>query len=512
MQLIRLEREHVALFKNKKIYFITWFQNYVEEIYSIYPDFPVVSGGIDLKERNQGFKEFHGVKVPIYGYDFLNNLPENSILIITNGYFKENYDEILSHGVSENAGNVIYYYANKDTKYYMEYNDKYLDEKLKDIIVFRSGPAVSSYVYGMDYADNARALFEYMLLIKLNQKYKLVWFVKNPNDFKAIEDNNENVSFISYDGAVSDDKNERDEYYEALCLAKYIFMTDAYGFCRYARNDQIRVQLWHGCGFKTRTVFSRCEHRYEYNIVISDLYKKIHKEIYGLRDDQVLITGYPKEDWLYHPYTKWKEAFNIPDAQKYIFWLPTFRASVGQLSELNETVPEGETGFPILYSEDDFGKLNSILSRGNTEMVIKLHPFQNREALSLGSYSNIILLDNDMIFDAGIQINELLGHADALISDYSSVAVDYLQLDRPIGFTLDDVEEYEKNRGFVFDNIREWLPGVEIFSNEDFFSFVDEIIHRGDSSKEKRHIIASLMHDFRDDQSSRRVLEALDIY
>ena len=55
-------------------------------------------------------------------------------------------------------------------------------------------------------------------------------------------------------------------------------------------------------------------------------------------------------------------------------------------------------------------------------------------------------MTNDDLVDAGLEINQILGHADALISDYSSAAVDYLVLDRPEAFTLDDVEVYEKRR------------------------------------------------------------------
>ncbi len=39
-----------------------------------------------------------------------------------------------------------------------------------------------------------------------------------------------------------------------------------------------------------------------------------------------------------------------------------------------------------------------------------------------------------------------------LVSDYSSVAIDYLLLDRPLGFTLDDYEAYTESRGWVFDD------------------------------------------------------------
>ena len=92
------------------------------------------------------------------------------------------------------------------------------------------------------------------------------------------------------------------------------------------------MQLWHGCGFKTRVNFVRCEKRYEYTTVISELYAKIHQDIYGLREDQILVTGYAKEDWLFHPVKEVWEALPIPRAEKYIFWLPTFRMAKNGLS------------------------------------------------------------------------------------------------------------------------------------------------------------------------------------
>lgn len=98
------------------------------------------------------------------------------------------------------------------------------------------------------------------------------------------------------------------------------------------------------------------------------------------------------------------------------------------------------------------------------------------------------MIENDQLVEADIQINELLGWADALISDYSSAAIDYLILNRPIAFTLDDVEEYSSSRGFVFDNIRNWLPGKEIFSVDEFIEYVKEMGASIDSSKERESI------------------------
>ena len=82
-------------------------------------------------------------------------------------------------------------------------------------------------------------------------------------------------------------------------------------------------------------------------------------------------------------------------------------------------------------------------------------------------------------------------------------------LGRPIGFTLDDVEEYEKSRGFVFDNIREWLPGAELFSFDQFCAFIKDTARGQDPTAEKRQRLLKKMHKYRDDQNCRRIVEAV---
>lgn len=430
--------------------------------------------------------------------------------MITNDYYREAFQKISDVFEVENLNRIIYYFANRETSYEEAYRKYYEDRPLENLIIFRSGPHASSYVKGMDFADNARALFEYALAVGLNHSYELVWFVKDPAEFVRYS-GLENVTFLSFEWSVSEDQTQRDAYYRALCLAKYLFFTDAYGFARNCRVDQIRVQLWHGCGFKTRVNFVRCEQRYEYTTVISDLYADIHADIYGLRRDQVLVTGYAKEDWLFHPDEADKQRLHIPQAEQYILWLPTFRSTDQRLAQLNEYELETETGLPVVGTQEKLGKLNDILRRNNIYLIVKLHPFQNRQMVNCRERSHIRLVENEELVEQDIPVNRLLGMADALISDYSSAAVDYMLLDRPIAFMLEDVEEYEQSRGFVFDKIKEWIPGKEIFCFEEICDFVEEIATRRDTSAEKRRMLREKMHRFDDDQSCRRILEALEI-
>lgn len=484
----------------------------MEELRQKYAILDQIEAVIDDNARNQSMLEINGRKINVQGSEMMERIDwTSSVVLITSDYYNEAYEKLCVVGAVNEYLNVIYYFENRETAYEMEWREKYRGQDLENIIIFRSGPHASSYIEGTDFYDNARALFEYMLANGYNQQYELVWLVKNPDDYSRYN-TYDNVNFLSFDWSVSKNEREREQYYRALCLAKYIVFTDAYGFARNCRKDQIRVQLWHGCGFKTRVNFVRCEKRYEYTTVISEVYSKIHQDIYGLRADQMLVTGYAKQDWLFEGLDegKWRW-LQVPDDNKCVFWLPTFRTAAESLKILNERQTRSETGLPIADTMDKLVKLNEMLEEKKMILLIKLHPFQDKSAVTCKNMSHIILLDNHELFSRDIQINQLLSKADALISDYSSAAVDYMLLDRPIAFTLDDVEEYASSRGFVFDPIQDWLPGEALYTFEQFCGFLEEAAAGEDSTRDKRRMLTDKMHKYHDGNSCKRILEALKV-
>lgn len=511
MKLYKLTERNINALIGRKICCVEKSVSYLEELCQKYDVLDQIVCIADTNQRNLGQLTFHGKKIDIVYISYLININfEKTAILITSDYAQEVFETISDVLKTDSFDKTIYYFANRETEFEDDYRAKYADVPLKNMIVFRSGPHASSYVGGMDFGDNARALFEYALQVGLNRTYELVWLVKNPEEFGQY-DSVENVSFLAYEWSASDKQEERDAYYRALCLAKYLFFTDAYGFARNCRKDQIRVQLWHGCGFKTRVNFVRCEKRYEYTTVISDLYAGIHEDIYGLRKEQVLVTGYAKQDWLFHPNKEDMTKLHIPNAGKYIFWLPTFRSTERKLEQLNEYILESETGLPVVNTKQQLHSLDNLLAKKDIVLVVKLHPFQDRREVFCGKCSNVYLIENEDLVEQDIPINRLLGQADALISDYSSAAVDFMLLDRPIAFMLEDMEEYEKSRGFVFDNIREWLPGKEVFTFEDISEFVEEVAYGRDTTENKRRRLREKMHKYCDDKNSQRILEELHI-
>ncbi len=509
--LVRLRKEHIEGLENKKIVIAGYSEEYLKEIYDEYPTLPFPEFVLDNYSKRQGRKEVFGKELYVYGNSKIADINEKVVFILATGYYENSYESMKRDGALEKTDDDVYYFVNKNTGYYQDYNEIYKDSPLLDLVLFRSGPGASYYVRNWDFADNARALFEYMAENGYTKKYELVWLVKNPSEFKHIEDKYENVHFISFDWAVSENKEERDIYYRALCRAKYIFFTEACAFCRYPREDQIRVQLWHGSGFKSRTGKSRFEEKCEYHTVSSELYAEVHSSELGVRKDQIRVTGNPKDDWIYHPIEDWNSKLNIPKAGHYIFWLPTFRTAVGKIAIVNDKAYDNETGIPVVDTLEQMNGLNEYLKSVDTCMVIKLHPVQDRDKVTKEKFSNIVFLENETLNSQDVPINRVLAYADALISDYSSVAVDYLLLDRPLAFTLDDADDYEKNRGFVFSPIRDWLPGALIDDYDEFMRFIRSIAEGDDYAAEKRKALLAKMHAYRDDKNSLRVLNALGI-
>ena len=489
--------------------------SYLVELFSVYKDIPDRFVALfDDNKREQNIYSVEGKRVKVADFSELRNclanISVNPIYLILDDYYREMYDLMIALPELKGFLDDIYYFANYETEIEERYREKYSESPLKNIIVFRSGPHPSQYVEYMDFADNSRALFEYMLENGLNDKYELVWFVKDPSQYSRFN-NVKNVSFLSYTWAVEGTKEQQDSYYRALCLSKYLFFTDAYGFARNCRNDQIRVQLWHGCGFKSRVNFTRCEKRYEYMTVTGPLYAKYHSELFGLREEQMITEGLPKGDWVFKPVkTTFFDLFGVKNSSRYIMWMPTFREAGDGLSNLNEYSLSSDTGLPLVGSEEELQELNRVLDEEDTALLIKLHPYQKKKRV-VDQYSNIYMIDNDDLNKMDIPINKILGKCDALISDYSSVAIDYLILDRPIGFVLEDMSKYKNSRGFVFDPLEDYLPGKSIFNFDDFVNFVKDVVSGRDDSGEKRRGLLDQMYSHTDGMSCSRIVKYLSI-
>ncbi|MBQ1843024.1 MAG: CDP-glycerol glycerophosphotransferase family protein, partial [Lachnospiraceae bacterium] len=123
--------------------------------------------------------------------------------------------------------------------------------------------------------------------------------------------------------------------------------------------------------------------------------------------------------------------------------------------------------------------------------------------------SNIIVLDGKSVKQYGVDNYRLMKDTDALITDYSSVACDYLHLDRPIGYTLDDEADYRL--GFLVNPPEKLMAGEKIYNYDQLIDFISGIVANKDLYKTARHELFDKCFKYHDGKSCERLAEFLHL-
>ncbi len=83
---------------------------------------------------------------------------------------------------------------------------------------------------------------------------------------------------------------------------------------------------------------------------------------------------------------------------------------------------------------------------------------------------------------------KLLTQVDAMITDYSSIVFDYMLLDRPIAWVLEDMEHYRVP--FLMENPLVFMPGNHIYTLAQIYCFLEQIYAGEDLYREQRNAIS----------------------
>ncbi len=274
-------------------------------------------------------------------------------------------------------------------------------------------------------------------------------------------------------------------------IARYTFYEyQNFKYCCKPGKYQTTVFLTHGMPFKNYGyLIDNPPHPYEddytFLLMTSEYYIPIMKQILGCSDAQIYVGGMPRCDQL----NSNRDLSCLLDFEKRIvLWMPTFRKSK------ENSINDSANDFPIL-NEEIINGLNETLSENNICLVIKPHPLQDTIPwLYDTNFSNIRLLFNDDLERENIELYELLGQVDLLLTDYSSVYSDFLITDKPLAFVIDDFDEYSQKRGFVDQKLLDMLPGPVATNYSDFINIMKSIDEIKVKYKEKRDFANSLLN------------------
>lgn len=331
-----------------------------------------------------------------------------------------------------------------------------------------------------------------MINEKYNEEYEIVC---STNDWKKFE-NDMNVRFVSQVMGIFHFFSSKHIYY---CFGRIPIIPS---------KDQIAVQMWHGTSFKgfdkaMQETNSLKKQFYSLVFASSSLFIPIVSKKFSVPTEKVFLCGHPRTDIFF---VDNNEIYEFGDTTKLITWLPTFRNS----KKMGYSDVDDPKTIPIFKDESELDKLDIFLNNYKVKLFIKLHPMQDYREGEFPHYKNIIVFSHDNFLDENLDLYRLLKQSDALITDYSSVFYDFLLLNRPIGFTEDDIGEYGSNRGFAISDPDWFRPGMKLRDSDDFYKFVMTVVKETDNYENHRNEVNKLVNKFKTD-NCKRALSASNI-
>lgn len=345
--------------------------------------------------------------------------------------------------------------------------------------------------------DNSFAIYKY--LKENNYNYRFIWIKIDKS--KKVDKNIEIYSYKSLKGI----------YY--YLKSKYVFKTHGI-YTTFPKNSKRTViNLWHGMPLKAignlnKKNIEKIKSNDDIIIATSEYFQNIMSKVFGIEKKYVLITGQPRNDLLFEKTNYFlKKRILKEDYTKILIWLPTYRHSiVGDGKVWGKEGIYDEKYISILPIEK-FQELNKVLMRKKYLLIIKLHPFDILQNIRFKEFENIIILKSEELDGMEEQLYPLLGATDALITDYSSVWIDYEILDKPIFFAIHDYEEYRKTRGLLFEDFMNISPYPLIKNYEEFIKFLEKYENIDINNRK----ITDKYNKYKDNNSCERIINYLNI-
>lgn len=371
------------------------------------------------------------------------------------------------------------------------------------------------------FIENQRAIFE---VVKADERLTKIIFTKTNHTQFYIEGEKNTiiVKLHSLKGL----------YYLLKC--KVLFLTHSismdfsirygnglFSIVKLRMSNRIIINLWHGIALKkllaltnddvkkqtNRVAYNRWE-RSRYNGLVCsseiDSYA-MATMFYPISYDRMWITGYPKNDFLLKDLQNLPKYFRdailaiekLVNGKRLIVYAPTYR----QTSAVQDA-------FYYQFSVDEIDELKKLLKAHNAVLGVRLHYFRNsQELFNIESY-----IDNDTIIDLGhyviSEISAVIRMADVVVTDYSSLYIDALYLNKPVVSFAYDFEDYKSKQDGILYDMSIVFPGPVIQKFSELVTTLDGILS-GTDQMDKSHykISQNFYYKYIDTNNSRRIVD-----
>lgn len=323
------------------------------------------------------------------------------------------------------------------------------------------------------YVDNSKYYYEYV--VKNHPELKPMWFTKNPNLYKELKKRGWPVSM---------NNTLAGAWRMARCsiaVTDHFRMTD-YDPLHGLSNRTKIVQLWHGVGLKSMgngkdvkntTVpgvmystdilsqpedsamtkfikkFKYFRHAYfrelfeKYFLFVCPGQERIDMigKMWNIPEKNYLMAGHPRNLPVYQ---------SMSQIKNYVIYAPTYRANA---SDERAMVIQCLENLPII---------EKTMEEFDSRFVLRLHPHTWRNYSQM--IKNAISKYNRIKYDTELDIYPRINDYAVIISDYSSIAFDFLMFNKPAVFFCYDYDVFcKKDAGFNLDYMKS-TPGPKTYT------------------------------------------------
>lgn len=313
-----------------------------------------------------------------------------------------------------------------------------------------------------DYSDNAYHLYRHALSTRSGLEH--IWLIKHMNGLsERIEADFRTITRSS--GTTGNRlrivKRQSLYGYWLYLTSRHVFHT--HGIYQFPQRSIKRniVSLWHGMPVKrigalNRTAYNEFPTFGTLYTATSHFFKYIVACAFSISAERVLVCPYPRTDTLSHKAartvdnTQIKTQLQVPADTRLVLWLPTFRtepfrgttAKITVRSFLDDINPE------MLEALDDAARQQGAV------VMIKLHPYDRLNELGTQlDYPQLRVITASQWQSLGIPLYDLAAASSGLLTDISSIMIDYLATQRPIGIIGHDPDSYTRGATFPLSHL-----------------------------------------------------------
>ena len=355
-----------------------------------------------------------------------------------------------------------------------------LSPRSKKIVVFGAW-------LGDKFADNAKVLF---LEAQEDKELTTIWITRNPKVVEEVRD----AGYKAYGWC-----SIKGIWYQLR--AGYAVMTNGISDFKHAFLGGVTlINLWHGIPLKKVGYDDYYEKDWdskpqrfrdkiihvplgkEYVVATSQTIAKIYESAFRVSANRVICLGQPRNDVFFDTSLMEKvrgsqKEIGIEQGKHIqILYAPTHRK-------------EGK--IPIELSRIfDLEQLNDFCEKNQCDFLIKKHFYHRNEVENLQKYPRI----KDITGESW-DTQELLMKTDVLVTDYSSIYIDYLLLDRPMLFYHYDYEAYLQTDREMYFKYEDVTPGERAGEFKQFMEGLERIMKNGrEHQKTEREQVRNLFY------------------